>query len=32
MAVTVAEGTVQSLQLIVNPEKLAFLQGVSRLR
>ena len=32
MAVTVAEGAVQSLQLIVNPEKLAFLQGVSRLR
>ena len=31
MAVTVAQGTVQSLQLIVNPEKLAFLQGVSRL-
>jgi RNA polymerase sigma-70 factor, ECF subfamily len=28
MAVTVAEGTVQSLQLIANPEKLAFLQGV----
>ena len=26
MAVTVAEGTVQSLQLIANPEKLAFLQ------
>ena len=32
MAVTVAGGAVQSLQLIVNPEKLAFLQGVSRLR
>jgi Sigma-70, region 4 len=32
MAVTVAEGAVQSLQLIVNPEKLAFLQGFSRLR
>jgi RNA polymerase sigma-70 factor, ECF subfamily len=28
MAVTVAGGTVQSLQLIANPEKLAFLQGV----
>ena len=28
MAVTVSDGTVQALQLIVNPEKLAFLQGV----
>jgi hypothetical protein len=26
MAVTAADGTVQSLQLIANPEKLAFLQ------
>lgn len=32
MAVTVAEGVVQSMQLIVNPQKLAFLEGVSRLR
>jgi RNA polymerase sigma-70 factor, ECF subfamily len=28
MAVAVAGGTVQSLQLIANPEKLAFLRGV----
>jgi RNA polymerase sigma-70 factor (TIGR02957 family) len=32
MAVTVAEGTVQSLQLIANPEKLGALQGVTDLR
>ena len=32
MAVTVAEGTVQSLQLIANPEKLGALQDVIDLR